>query len=119
VINLETEKPVTLAEAPQLIPAINAVPGMESRKPLHPRTLYNWATKGKHGVTLEVVPLGGILVTSREALQRFFARLAECRLQRFHDRDRGRGRESSLRRRPVSRRNLEAARAKLAAQHGI
>jgi hypothetical protein len=117
MIDLEREAPVTLAEAPKLIPAINAVPGMESRKPLHPRTLYNWATRGKNGVTLETTPVGGILVTTREALQRFFARLTEARQQRFYDRDR----HQSPRHRPMHRRQkaVDTARARLAQEHGI
>jgi len=115
VIDLEREQPVTLAAAPQLVPAINAVPGMDARKPLHPRTIYNWASKGKRGVVLETVPLGGVLVTSREALQRFFARLSSAREQRFIERERDPGRRV-VRRREASHR---AARERLAAEHGI
>jgi len=79
MLDLVREQPVTLAAVPMLIPAINAVPGMDARKPLHPKTISNWATRGKRGVVLETVPIGGLLVTTREAVQRFFGRLAELR----------------------------------------
>lgn len=79
MLDLEREQPVTLANVPKLIPAINAVPGMDARKPLHPKTISNWATRGKRGVVLETVPIGGLLVTTREALQRFFGQLAALR----------------------------------------
>lgn len=124
-IDLEREAPITLAEAPKLIPAINAVPGMEARKPLHQRTVYNWATKGKRGVILETVPVGGILVTSRQAIQRFFGKLASAREQRCFERreeaaDR-RQQQKPARRRSLRRRTkaYEAAMKILAEKHGI
>lgn len=43
----------------------------------HSSTLARWATKGLRGVRLETVRAGGIICTSRPALQRFFATLAE------------------------------------------
>lgn len=118
MIDLERESPVTLAEAPKLIPAINAAPGMDARKPLHPRTLYNWATRGKRGVVLDTVPLGGILVTTREALTRFFAALSCVRQQRLIDRQdaEGTARRSTRRR---SGKEYQAARKRLADQHGV
>lgn len=115
MIDLEREKPVTLAEAPRLIPAINAAPGMEARKPLHPRTIFNWATRGKRGVVLETTSIGGILVTSREALSRFFARLSEDRQQRLIHRERNPQRRQA-RQRVIDQ---QTARAKLAARHGV
>lgn len=48
-------------------------------KPLHVSGLYRWAKHGLHGVRLETIQVGGTLCTSREALERFFARLAEAR----------------------------------------
>ncbi len=116
MIDLEREAPITLAEAPKLIPAINAVPGMEARKRLHERTIRNWSTRGKRGVVLETVPVGGILVTTRQALQRFFARLAVAREQRFIEQDRE---ATNIRRQARQRRNNQAARQRLADRHGI
>ena len=83
MIDLSRGTPVTFEAAPALVPAINAVAGMEARRQLHPRTLYNWATKGKRGVVLESAAIGGILVTSREALQRFFTRLSAARKEKL------------------------------------
>jgi hypothetical protein len=115
MIDLEREQPVTLDKAPGLIPAINAVPGMEARKRLCSRTLYNWATRGRRGVVLETVPIGGVLVTTREALQRFFDRLVEARLARFCEH------EPDPRRRAVRCREVhnQAVRSHLAAKHGV
>lgn len=114
MIDLNREQPVTLDKAPALIPAINAVTGMEARRPLHPRTIFNWASKGKRGVVLETVQVGGILVTTREAIERFFARLTSAREQRFFDR------EQSPARRTIRRRirDTEATRRELA-RHGL
>lgn len=116
MIDLSRETPVTLREAPALVPTINAVPGMEARKPLHPRTVYNWATRGKRGVKLETAPIGGILVTSREALQRFFARLAVARETRFAEQEHDTQRRRSSRHRT---KEYQAARMRLATEHGI
>ena len=117
MIDLERETPVTLAEAPRLIPAINAVPGMEARKPLHPRTIYNWATRGKRGVVLETVPMGGILVTTREAIKRFFGRLSVAREQRMIEHEHGSPRPQ--RRRATQTQEYLRARERLAREHGI
>ncbi len=116
MIDLERETLVTFAAAPRLIPAIDAVPGMEARKPLHERTIRNWATKGKCGVFLETISMGGVLVTSREAIARFFHRLTEARQQRVMVRE-----QESLRnpsRHYARKRNPETAR-RLAAEHGV
>jgi len=47
-------------------------------RPLHISTLVRWVTKGIGGVKLEAEKCGGRWVTSREALQRFVARLTPC-----------------------------------------
>jgi hypothetical protein len=118
MIDLNRETPVTFAAAPQCLPDINAVPGMVPRKRVHERTIRNWATRGKRGVVLEAVPIGGILVTTQEAIQRFFARLAVAREQRILDQDHD---QQHTRRRSARRRNkdIEQARAKLASEHGV
>jgi hypothetical protein len=118
MIDLTRETPVTLANAPQLIPAINAVPGMATRKTVHERTIYNWATRGKRGVILETMPIGGILVTTRESLQRFFTQLAVARQQRFFEQEqlRGGGKRTSQR---CSPKEYAAIRERLAREHGI
>jgi len=120
MIDLDREKPVTLSEACRLVPAVNAMPGMAARRPLHPRTLYNWTTRGKRGVTLEVIPVGGILVTTKEALQRFFARLAQARDQRFYEKQHTNHGQPRRRRstRSSERAHADALR-RLAENHGV
>jgi len=51
------------------------LPQRPSGKRLHVATLYRWATRGRLGVRLEVLRVGGQTCTSMEALQRFFDRL--------------------------------------------
>jgi len=118
MIDLEREAPITLAEAPKLIPAINAAPGMDARKPLHQRTIYNWATRGKRGVVLESVMIGGVIVTTREAIQRFLQRLSIARETQFAARE---SEYDPRRRHPIRRRTKQQieARLKLARDHGI
>lgn len=67
----ENESLLTLAEARKLFHARSGHP--------HPATVYRWVTKGTRGVVLETVPQGGILCTSREAVQRFQDRLERSR----------------------------------------
>lgn len=112
MIDLSRETPVTLDAAPALLPAINAVPGMDARKPLCSRTIYNWATKGNRGVILETVQLGGIIATTREAIARFFDELTARRERRLADKI-----EEENRR--YSRRNPSAKPRPNAAAHRV
>ena len=73
MIDYLTEDILPLAEAAQILPS-----GRRGRPP-HVSVLYRWAAKGLRGVQLEVLPAGGTLCTSREALARFFERLAAAR----------------------------------------
>ena len=57
----------TREEVFRLAKAREFVPGQ-----LNPSTFYRWAFKGVKGVKLETVCIGGIRMTSREALERFF-----------------------------------------------
>lgn len=65
-----SEPLITLSQAAQLVPAVNG------RKP-HVATLYRWATRGIKGVILESAFVGGVRVTSVEAIQRFLNRLLQ------------------------------------------
>jgi hypothetical protein len=42
----------------------------------HASTFARWATRGRNGVRLETVVIGGRRYTALEALQRFFSRLS-------------------------------------------
>jgi len=62
-----------------LTDAAKQLPGRAGGKRPHVSTLYRWVLKGMRGVRLEALPMGGMLYTSVEALQRFFAALARAR----------------------------------------
>jgi hypothetical protein len=49
------------------------------KKRLHVSAPYRWAGPGLRGVRLETICVGGRLVTSTEALARFFAAVAKAR----------------------------------------
>jgi hypothetical protein len=73
MIDLQSEDVVTLTRAAKLLPK------NDRDKPVHVSTLYRWATRGVGSggqkVRLETLRLGGVRVTSREALQRFAERV--------------------------------------------
>ena len=71
--------PITLDED---IAAIARAPGLwlpprRGGRPPHASCLFRWAKGGLRGVRLETMRVGGTLCTSKQALERFFARLAE------------------------------------------
>jgi len=69
---LDTETLIPLSEAAALLPR------RRGNRPTHPSTLFRWASVGLRGVVLEIVQVGGTKCTSREALNRFFSRLASA-----------------------------------------
>jgi len=70
LINLEIESPVTLRHAARLPQC------RRNGRPLHLATLFRWAQRGIRGIRLETIQQGGAMVTSPQALERFFAALA-------------------------------------------
>jgi hypothetical protein len=69
---------ITLAEEIQpIVRAAKWLPARRGDRPTHASCLFRWAKHGLRGVRLETLRVGGTLCTSREALERFFARLAE------------------------------------------
>jgi hypothetical protein len=66
-----TEEIHALAKATKLLPP------RRGDRPPHASCLFRWAKNGLRGVRLETIRVGGTLCTSRQALERFFARLAE------------------------------------------
>ncbi|HUU12342.1 MAG TPA: DUF1580 domain-containing protein [Terriglobia bacterium] len=60
---------LSLRDASEILPRRR-----RGRKP-HFSALWRWSTRGLHGVRLETLRCGGTLVTSREAIQRFFEQL--------------------------------------------
>ncbi len=52
----------------------------------HASTLWRWCREGLHGVRLEYLKVGRRIVTSREALDRFFERITEADQAAYADR---------------------------------
>jgi NADH:ubiquinone oxidoreductase subunit D len=107
--DLKTEPALSLREAAVLVKEYRG-------KEAHYRTLWIWATRGRRGIKLETVSPGGVLATTREALQRFFERMTVAREQRITEYE-----QTTTRRRSVRRREKDTAKARreLAANHGI
>ena len=118
MIDLTRENPVTFDAAPALVPEINGVAGMDARRKLNSRTIYNWANKGKRGVVLEAISIGGILCTTQEALFRFFQRLSSVREERILNQRHTGEPEAHRQRRQTSSHN-QKVRAKLLRDHGV
>jgi hypothetical protein len=59
--------------------AARRLPCLRQDRPISPTTLWRWATTGLGGVVLETAWLGGVLVTTPEALRAFFAAVGERR----------------------------------------
>lgn len=70
---LDGEKHLTLSEAAKVVPKVNG------RRP-HTNSVWRWCRKGLNDVKLEYVRVGRTIMTSEEALQRFFAALARADL---------------------------------------
>jgi hypothetical protein len=70
MIDLSTEKLISLKEASKLIPTFDG-------KSIHYATAWRWCRKGLKGVRLEYVRCGQRIATSEKALNRFFTELAK------------------------------------------
>jgi len=75
MIDLTLEKPITLTEATKIIPAVDG-------RRRHPSAVWRDCKKGvkigEQRIRLEFLRIGRRIVTTREALNRFFQRLAEA-----------------------------------------
>ena len=58
-----------------LAEAARRLPRLRSNRPVSVSTLWRWAFRGLRGVRLETTLVGGVRVTSAEALRQFFAAL--------------------------------------------
>ena len=70
-INTKVENLITLQEASRLLPRVNG-------KRINLSTLWRWCRKGLRGVNLEYLRVGSKIVTTHEAMQRFFTVLAQA-----------------------------------------
>lgn len=68
-IDINTEELLSLTQATKELPKLGKRPSVS--------TLWRWCRVGINGVTMEYLRLGRKIVTSREAMARFFTKLAE------------------------------------------
>jgi len=74
MINTRTEQLLSINQAAAWL-------GRKTGKRTHLSTIYRWIKGGVEGVRLETVPIGAVMYTSEEALQRFFEAVAAARSQ--------------------------------------
>jgi hypothetical protein len=72
MVDLAHETVLPLGEAPRH-PLLRR--GRRAGRPIHRATLERWRTHGVAGVVLETTKVGGIRMTSVEAIERFLERL--------------------------------------------
>ena len=60
-----------------LAQAAKRLPRLRNNRPVAVSTLWRWSRSGLRGRTLETAMIGGVRVTSTEALRRFFAALSD------------------------------------------
>jgi hypothetical protein len=80
VLNRSGDPTLAICLSEEVLSLTNAakrLPARRGDRPPHVSCLFRWAKHGLRGVRLETIRVGGTLCTSREALERFFARLAE------------------------------------------
>ncbi len=70
-IDLNNENVGTLSEVAGKLPRLGG-------RKIHTSTLWRWASRGLRGVRLEHVRLGGRIITSLEAVQRFSESLSDA-----------------------------------------
>ncbi len=73
MINIGQETLLTPAEAARRLPS------RRQGRRVHSATVYRWIATGINGIHLEAIRIGGSLLTSVEALQRFAERLTISR----------------------------------------
>ena len=109
MIDLFNEDIISLSQAAKVMPAVDG-------KRVHTSTVFRWCKKGVRGVRLEYSRLGRRIVTSREALSRFGAALADADKT---PRASSAGRSESPTRTPAERRRAMAAAEARLAKRGL
>jgi len=77
MIDLETDKLVTLPQAADFLPRLGG-------KKIHTTSIWRWCRKGVRGVKLENAIIGSRIITSVQALNRFVNVLSEAPLPERH-----------------------------------
>lgn len=97
MIDMNKEELLSLTEATKTIPPI------DGKRP-HVGSLWRWTSKGVRGVKLDHLRVGRRVVTTREALQRFFQAVAEAPApERAPQQRKPRGRTEKQRQRDIER----------------
>src|SRR3954452_1213428 len=81
-----------------LTKAARRLPRLRNDRPVNVSTVWRWATKGLRGHRLETAMVGGVRVTSDEALREFFASVN------------GQGSQTTMSKATTSRRDESVAR---------
>jgi len=76
MIDLNQEDLIPINQVPRLLPR------QPNNKRLHISTVYRWMTRGIDGVKLEFIKIGGRMMTSRQALQRFAEKQTDVHVSR-------------------------------------
>lgn len=63
-----------------LTAAAKRLPRLRKGRPVHPSTIWRWALTGIRGIRLETMMIGGVRVTSANALRQFIHALSERKL---------------------------------------
>ncbi|MCE9555997.1 MAG: DUF1580 domain-containing protein [Planctomycetes bacterium] len=69
MVDIVSEQPLPLSKIAR------QVPNRQGGKGINVATVWRWANRGCKGIKLEVVQIGGIQMSSADALARFFNRL--------------------------------------------
>jgi len=77
MIDLETDKLVTLAQAADFLPKLGG-------RRIHTTSIWRWCRKGVRGVKLEHAIIGSRIITSVQALNRFVNALSEAPMPERH-----------------------------------
>jgi hypothetical protein len=111
-IDSKQEALITLTEATKLLPRVNG-------KRVHISTLWRWCRRGLKGISLEYLRCGAKIVTSHEAMNRFFTALAQLDENRLQAsiykpaRLKNRPRSDTARQRDIENANAILVRAKI------
>ncbi len=71
MIDLQTERLIRIGDVPRLLP-----PSPRTGRPWTRQAVYRWVYRGSGGLRLEAIRIGGLILTSPQAVERFQRRRA-------------------------------------------